>query len=80
MTGVNQDDFDFEKGLQRLEEIVALFDQGGLTLDQMEAHFIEGMRLIQQCTARLDGVEARITQWLNQSETEWPKAPVRNEE
>ena len=80
MTGETQETFDFEKGLQRLEEIIALFDQGGLTLEQMEAHFVEGMDLIQKCSRRLDGVEARVTQLLNLPETEWREEPFRPEE
>ncbi|MFB3787542.1 MAG: exodeoxyribonuclease VII small subunit [bacterium] len=80
MTGAAPEAFDFEKGLQRLEEILALFDQGGLTLEQMEAHFVEGMSLIRKCSERLDGVEARVTQLLNLPDAEWREEPFRPEE
>lgn len=80
MTGEAPEAFDFEKGLQRLEEIIALFDQGGLTLEQMETHFVEGMSLIRKCSERLDGVEARVTQLLNLPDAEGREEPFRPEE
>lgn len=75
MNGTKKKSIDFEKGVQRLEEIVAQFDDGGLTLDQMEAYFAEGMELIEQCTNRLDQVETRITKLLKDRQDEWTEAP-----
>lgn len=53
-------EFNFEEAMRRLEEIVESFDSGEMTLHQMEASFVEGMKLIKQCSACLDGVELRV--------------------
>lgn len=53
-------EFNFEKAMQRLEEIVDAFDSGEMTLRQMEASFVEGMNLIKRCSACLDEVELRV--------------------
>jgi exodeoxyribonuclease VII small subunit len=57
--------FDFEKGISRLEEIVSLFDEGGLSLSEMELYFEEGMQLIIECSNRLDKTETRVTKLMN---------------
>lgn len=76
----NEDAFDFEKGMQRLEEIISKFDEGGLPLDQMETIFIEGMELVKRCSERLDRVETRVTQLLHDPETGWIEQPFEEEE
>lgn len=60
----NKYTFDFEKGMARLEEIVTLFDEGGLSLQEMEQYFEEGMGLITQCSNRLNQTEANVTKLL----------------
>ncbi len=72
--------FDFEKGMSRLEEIIKLFDDGGLTLEQMETYFIEGMDLIKKCSERLESVEVRITKLMGEQETEWMDQSIDNEQ
>ena len=71
MTKSSPQPFDFEQGMARLEEIIGLFDEGGLTLDQMEQYFAEGMELIAQCSQRLDGVETRVTQLIKEQADSW---------
>lgn len=61
--------FDYEKSMARLEEIIARFDAGGMTLDEMEAHFVEGMQLIEQCSDRLNQLETKVNQLLDNGET-----------
>lgn len=70
--------FDFEKGMQRLEEIIATFDEGGLPLDQMESFFVEGMDLIKKCSDRLDQVEIHVTELLKNSQSGWSEKPFDN--
>lgn len=76
----NGNGFDFEKGMQRLEEIIAKFDEGGLPLDQMEAFFVEGMELVKNCSERLDRVEARVAQLIHNPETGWSERPFDGKE
>ncbi len=63
-------EFDFEKALERLDEIVEAFDSGEMTLRQMEASFVEGMNLIKQCTKCLDDVEMRVQELSAADETQ----------
>ncbi len=64
----NDESFDFEKGMQRLEEILNLFDEGGLSLDEMEKYFIEGMELSKKCSKRLEQVEVKVSTLLEEQE------------
>jgi exodeoxyribonuclease VII small subunit len=68
-----QTQFNFEEAMQRLEEIVEAFDSGQMTLRQMEASFIEGMNLIKQCSACLDGVELRVKELSGAEEETQPE-------
>jgi exodeoxyribonuclease VII small subunit len=72
--------FDFEKGLARLEEIVNQFDEGGLTLSEMEAYFEEGMQLIACCSERLDATETKVTQLMNDIKDRLEQEPFDEEE
>lgn len=51
---------EFEKALERLEEVVADMEQGELGLDEMIARFEEGQKLIKFCSTKLDEVERKI--------------------
>lgn len=68
--------FEFEKGMQRLEEIIQQFDDGALSLDEMENRFIEGMELIDQCGKRLESVDARVTQLIRTQKDKWSEIPM----
>ncbi|HPO08141.1 MAG TPA: exodeoxyribonuclease VII small subunit [bacterium] len=61
--------FEFEKAMERLAEIVTAFDSGEMTLREMEASFVEGMKLIKKCSAYLDEVDLRV-RTLSEAETE----------
>lgn len=50
----------FEKSLERLETIVREMEGGELSLDKMMAYFEEGMRLVQDCSQKLNEVERKI--------------------
>lgn len=51
---------DFEKSLERLEELVEEMESGELSLEGMIKHFEEGTRLVGICTNRLNEVEQKI--------------------
>jgi len=51
---------DFEKSLERLEQLVEQMESGELSLEEMIAHFEEGSKLVQTCTRKLDEVEQKI--------------------
>ena len=53
--------FVFERAMKRIEEIVALLEQGSAPLDQSLARFEEGTRLIKQCSSALDKAEQKVS-------------------
>ena len=80
MSKENKKEFDFEKGIARLEDIVSLFDQGGLSLSEMEKFFIEGMELINQCSDRLDQTELKITALMRDRKDKIEEEPFEDKE
>ena len=54
------EEFVFERGLTRLEEIVGQLERGDLDLDAALRLYEEGVSLARQCTAFLDQAEERI--------------------
>jgi len=71
--------FVFEKGMERLEEILSQFDAGGLSLDEMEKNFAEGMELLKQCSKRLDQAELRVSQLVDGKEESWTESASEKE-
>ncbi len=55
---------EFETAFAKLEECVAILEQGGLTLDTALARFEDGVRLSARCSAILDAAELQITRLL----------------
>ncbi len=55
-----QDGASFEKDLERLEEIVAGLEEGGLPLEESLRHFEEGVALVRQCEKTLKAAERKI--------------------
>ena len=58
----------YEKSLKRLEEIVALLEEGGQPLEKTLELFSEGTALISACGKYLDDAEQKITKLLNNGE------------
>lgn len=61
-------DMNYEKSFARLEEIVALLDNGGMPLEETLKLFSEGTQLISSCTAYLNGAQQKITELLENGE------------
>ena len=53
-------DNNYEKSLKRLEEIVALLEEGGQPLEKSLELFSEGTRLLDACSKQLDNAEQLI--------------------
>lgn len=51
---------DFEKKLNRLEEIVQKMEKGDLALDESLKLFEEGVKLSRECHSRLNEAEAKV--------------------
>ena len=57
----NVESLSFEEAFQRLSEMAASLEQGGLTLDEASARYEEGMSLVQRCNQLLNETELRIS-------------------
>ena len=52
----------FEASIERVEEILKEMEAGQIGLDQMMAHYEEGMKTVKACTDKLNEVEKKIEQ------------------
>jgi exodeoxyribonuclease VII small subunit len=57
---------DFEKSLERLEELVEEMEGGELSLEDMIKHFEEGSKLVDVCSKKLNEVEQKIEKLVKQ--------------
>jgi exodeoxyribonuclease VII small subunit len=56
------DELPFEEALQRLESLVDSLDGGELDLEESLRRFEAGVKLVRQCSDRLQAAELRIKQ------------------
>jgi exodeoxyribonuclease VII small subunit len=52
--------FEFEKSLEELEKLVALMEQGDLTLEESLKHFERGIALARSCQQSLAEAEQKV--------------------
>lgn len=55
----------YEKALKRLEEIVAVLEEGGQPLEKTLELFSEGTALLNSCAKYLDNAEQKIITLMN---------------
>ena len=55
----------YEKSLKRLEEIVAVLEAGGQSLEKTLELFSEGTTLLDSCSKYLDNAEQKIVLLMN---------------
>lgn len=70
MNGKKADENNFDKSLERLEEIVHQMESGELSLDEMMTRFEEGSRLVKQCSTKLREVEKKIEKLVSLQDAE----------
>ena len=58
----------FEKALERLEEIATAMESGELGLEKMVAAFEEGQKLVKLCSSKLNEVEKKIEMLVKKSD------------
>lgn len=61
--------FNYEKSLKRLEEIVAIIEEGDQSLEKTLELFSEGTALLNSCSKYLDSAEQKITKLLANGDT-----------
>ena len=62
-------EFNYEKSLKRLEEIVSIIEEGGQPLEKTLELFSEGTALLNSCSKYLDSAEQKITKLLADGDT-----------
>lgn len=64
-------DFNFEKALEELEQLVTAMEEGELTLEQSLQAFEKGIRLTRECQTALQQAEQKVQVLLDEEgETE----------
>lgn len=58
-------ELNYEKSLKRLEEIVAVLEEGGQPLEKTLELFSEGTALLNSCAKYLDNAEQKIITLMN---------------
>lgn len=59
---INMEKINYEKSVERLEEIVAKLENGNLSLEEMMNLYEEGTSLAAKCSKSLDEAQLRITE------------------
>ena len=67
MVKENQTDFNFEKALGHLEEIVSSMENGELTLEDSLKAFEKGIKLTRECQGALRDAEQKVRVLLNEN-------------
>ena len=70
----------FEKAMQRLEEIVKSLEEGDLPLEDSLKTFEEGMKLLKFCSNKLEEAEQKVTLLVKDSNGKQTQIPFELEE
>ena len=62
---MKKEELTYEEAMQRLEEIVASFEQGQLAIDQLSSKLKEAQELLKFCKTRLLKVEKDVKKILD---------------
>lgn len=57
-----ENDMQFEEAMKRLEEVVQRLEEGDIPLEESIHFYQEGVTLSRICGQKLDAIEAKITQ------------------
>jgi len=72
--------FDFEKAMERLEEIIADLESGNLGLDESIKVFEEGVELSKKCHKKLTEAETKVKQLIKNENGEFELTLFENDE
>jgi exodeoxyribonuclease VII small subunit len=69
----------FEDALKRLEEIIALLEEGNVLLDESLKLYEEGQGLIKFCRDKLNKVESKVKELVQTREGEFELKDINKE-
>lgn len=75
---VESKELDFERALERLEEIVKLLETGEAPLEESIRLFEEGMKLVHSCSQKLEWAEQQVEMLMKKS-GQFEKKPFQPE-
>ena len=70
MTEIKKDNAAFEGDLERLEDIVAKLEEGGLSLEESIKLFEQGQQLLVNCKDKLEKARIKVQRLLENGERE----------
>ncbi|USG63636.1 exodeoxyribonuclease VII small subunit [Brevibacillus ruminantium] len=71
-------DIQFEEAMKRLEEVVHKLEEGEISLEESIQLYQEGVTLSRICGQKLDAIEAKITQLIDE-DGQFKQKPFRVE-
>ena len=69
-------EFNFEAALKRLEEIAAALENGNAELEASLALFEEGVGLIKECNGKLDAAEQKVKLLIGNGNGSYDERPL----
>ena len=69
-------EFNFEMALKRLEEIATALENGNAQLETSLSLFEEGVGLIKECNAKLDAAEQKVKLLVNNGNGTYDEQPL----
>ena len=69
-------EFNFEMALKRLEEIATALENGNAQLETSLSIFEEGVGLIKECNAKLDAAEQKVKLLVNNGNGTYDEQPL----
>ena len=69
-------EFNFEMALKRLEEIAIALENGNAQLETALSLFEEGVGLIKECNAKLDAAEQKVKLLVNNGNGTYDEQPL----
>ena len=69
-------EFNFEMALKRLEEIAIALENGNAQLETSLSLFEEGVGLIKECNAKLDAAEQKVKLLVNNGNGTYDEQPL----
>ena len=69
-------EFNFEMALKRLEEIATALENGNAQLETALSLFEEGVGLIKECNAKLDAAEQKVKLLVNNGNGTYDEQPL----
>lgn len=76
---MEESNLNYEKAIERLEEIVKKLESGGLSLEKSLEKFEEGVRLVKYCNKELNKAEKKVEMVIKEGDEFTDVIPFKDE-